>query len=504
MRRSSIVQIISCGTVLGVVVAGNISLGQLVIGVSVFLCLCVLLRRKMVGRKILRSYGLVMIAGVALLLGAVRWQMVLVVKPNDVSRFVSAVSQVITGTIISDPDLIGESQRLILEVFSINKRLASGKARVTMARYPSYEFGQVVQLDCVLQPITVLASSAGLSRQGIGALCSRPTNIHIKIATDTIKGYLFKFKASLQRSLDNVLPEPQSALLAGLLWGSRSNLPDTVKNDFKRSGMSHQVAVSGFNTTIIAAFLSAVLFRLGLNRTAVLVASSLGLASFVVISGASAAVVRAAIMALIVVLARATGRPYEMARALFIAGAGMVAVNPHILAFDMSFQLSFLATLGLIYLSPYFEKKFALVTPRFGIRGIAAATIATQIFVFPLILFAMGRVSIVGFVTNLFVLPMVPATMFAGFLAGLFGFIHTFVAFPFAAVAYLFSGYVIRVSEWFGSLPFAEVQAQWFTLPFLALSYAILFCVLYFKRGSSSFAPSSSTSSSRSTSALFK
>lgn len=413
------------------------------------------------------------------------------------------------GVIDDEPDVRDGRQLLRVRPDQINSDalVASTHVLIVTDEYPHFSYGDRIKLFGVLQAPKMLTDADGrvfdypryLAKDGIAYQMLRPKIEQVKSGEgNMVRRSLYTLKSSFINRVSQGVPEPESSLVAGMLLGGKQSLGTALTEMLRKAGVVHIVVLSGYNVTIVAesimraaAFLPRV-FALSLGAGSIVL--------FALMTGAGATVVRAAIMALIVVIARATGRPYEMSRALFIAGAGMIAINPHILAFDMSFQLSFLATLGLIYLSPYFEKKFSFVTQSFGLRGIVAATIATQIFVFPLILFAMGRVSIVGFITNLFILPMVPATMFVGFLAGLFGFVHTFVAFPFAAVAYLFSGYIIRVSEWFGSLPFAEVQAQWFTLPFLVFAYVVLFAAVYFK----SRTPSSSTSSSRSTSALLR
>ncbi|OHA81865.1 MAG: hypothetical protein A2675_01830 [Candidatus Yonathbacteria bacterium RIFCSPHIGHO2_01_FULL_51_10] len=311
---------------------------------------------------------------------------------------------------------------------------------------------------------------------------------------------LFNIKESFTDRLSRAVPKPESALLSGILVGGSQSLGTTLTDALRAAGVIHIVALSGYNVTIVAESIMQMLAFLPIA-----LARSLGVASvilFALMTGAGATIVRAAIMALIVVLARATGRPYDMARALFLAGVAMIAVNPHLLVFDLSFQLSFLATLGLIYLSPWFEKLFSRVTARFGLRGILSATIATQILVFPLILFAMGKMSVIGVVTNLLVLPAIPAAMLAGFLAGAGMFIHAMVALPFAFFGYVLAKYVLTVSAWFGALPFAQVDVPWFTAPFLAGTYLVLFSLIYLR--SRAGASSSSTSSSRSTSALLR
>ncbi len=192
-------------------------------------------------------------------------------------------------------------------------------------------------------------------------------------------------------------------------------------------------------------------------------------------------------MALLVILARATKRTYAITRALFLAGFLMIIYDPEILVFDPSFQLSFVAAFGLIMLSPYFEKLFNFLPNTLGFREVAGATISTQIFILPLILYMMGELSIVSVPVNLFVLVTIPITMLLGFLTGIFSFVSSLVALPFAYGAYLLLMYQLKIVEFFASFSFSAIKIDffpfWFVI-FLYLGYAFLiYYFIYNKRG---------------------
>ena len=206
---------------------------------------------------------------------------------------------------------------------------------------------------------------------------------------------------------------------------------------------------------------------------------------FAIMTGASATIVRASIMALLVLLARATGRTYAITRALFIAGFFMILHNPKILVFDSSFQLSFMATLGLIYLEPKIEQYFKLVPTKWQLREFATATVATQLFVLPLILYKMGDLSLVALPVNMLILAFVPLTMLFGFLTGVLGFVSTILSLPFAYVTYALLTYQLKVVELFASLPFASLHINHFpvwAMLFIYMVYALLLWKLYVKR----------------------
>jgi competence protein ComEC len=177
-------------------------------------------------------------------------------------------------------------------------------------------------------------------------------------------------------------------------------------------------------------------------------------------------------MATLALIARATGRNYDVARALILAGVFMVLLNPFILAFDVSFQLSMLATVAVIFLSPKIEKYFKWAPERFGLRDIISVTTAAYIFVFPFILYKMGNFSLVALPANVLILPFIPFTMMLGFLTGFAGLIWYVLAIPFGFISYLFLHYELSVINFFSNLPFAAFSFPNFPLFLTIIIYA--------------------------------
>ena len=169
-----------------------------------------------------------------------------------------------------------------------------------------------------------------------------------------------------------------------------------------------------------------------------------------------------------------------MTRVFFIAGFFMLLHNPKILVFDVSFQLSFLATVGLIYFSPLIEPKVKWVTEKWKLREIVVATISTQIFVLPFLLYKTGLFSVVSLPVNLLILTAIPATMLLGFLAGTSAFVSAALATPFAWGAYTLLAYELGVVEWFARLPFASITLAAFP-SWLAILVYLFYFVIYLR-----------------------
>lgn len=294
-----------------------------------------------------------------------------------------------------------------------------------------------------------------------------------------LKRNLFKLKSAFLKKAKEIIPSPESDLLGGVLLGSKGSLGDDLQRDFRKTGLIHIVVLSGYNITIVAKAVSKVasFFFAG---TLAAILSALSIFCFAILTGASATVIRASIMALLVILARLTIRDYAIMRALFFAGFLMIFFNPYILAFDPSFQLSFTATLGLIVLSPYIERIFSFITEKWGLREIFGATISTQIFVLPIILYMMGELSIVSVPVNLLVLVTVPASMLFGFLAGSISFLSSIIAVPFAHIAYFLFAYQMKVVNLFASFSFSSLKIESFSIWLVILIY-ILYALFIYK-----------------------
>jgi ComEC/Rec2-related protein len=212
------------------------------------------------------------------------------------------------------------------------------------------------------------------------------------------------------------LPGDEGALLAGILYGER-NLTKESRDAFRTAGMTHLIAVSGSNVMIVvmAAMQLFSLFHLSRRKAFLLVTGVL--IAFVWLVAPQAPVVRAAIMGWLVALAPVVGRIPLTSRLLLVAAAVFAAWKPWSLAYDPSFALSFLATLGLMTwgrrFDEYLEKKIPWNSLREGVSTTLAATLMTT----PYAAWAFGQATVVGIVTNLFAIPLIPWAMASGLVA---------------------------------------------------------------------------------------
>ncbi|MEK7208823.1 MAG: ComEC/Rec2 family competence protein [Patescibacteria group bacterium] len=257
---------------------------------------------------------------------------------------------------------------------------------------------------------------------------------------------LFDWKKVLLTRLAATVPEPETSLLAGLTVGARRSLGADWTEKFRRAGLLHLVVLSGYNLSIVAA---AILAGLGfLSKRIRLLVAALAVVLFTLMVGAGPATIRACLMALIALLAQATGRRYLAGWALGAAGFLMLLVNPKVLVFDPGFQLSFLATAGLIYLAPPLAARLKFITAKLGLRDLVAITLAAQVAVLPWFLYHGATLPLLALPANLLVLPLVPAAMFFGFLTMLAGPLLP----PLAWSAWFLADYILVIAKFFSGL----------------------------------------------------
>jgi ComEC/Rec2-related protein len=208
----------------------------------------------------------------------------------------------------------------------------------------------------------------------------------------------------------------QVALLTGTLYGERS-FSRAAKEDFRRAGLLHLVAVSGSNVTILTVICMRVLLALRLKRRQAFAALTLFLVAFVLFVAPSASVVRAAVMGWLLELAPVVGRLPRPSRLLLVAALAFTFWKPWTLLYDPGFALSFLAMWGLLTIAPWLDERWKERLPSDAFRGILSATVGASVMTLPYAAWAFGQATVIGLVTNLLVLPIIPFVMATGVLA---------------------------------------------------------------------------------------
>lgn len=275
-------------------------------------------------------------------------------------------------------------------------------------------------------------------------------------------------REALTTTVRSSLPEPQASLLLGTILGVKSGFPPDFYEALRITGTLHVVVVSGFNITVIISTLAHLLIFLPL-RLRVFV-TLLFVTAFVLLVGVNPPVVRAAIMGSIALLGTVLGRQSDALRAFLLAAILMLVFQPN-WAGELSFQLSFLATLGLIVVFPLLDR---VIPGKNLLRSDFLTTLAAQITVWPLLAFKFGTISLFSPVINTLVLWTIPIITYIGLVTSTIGTVVKGVSVLIMVPVRLFLDYFIGIVGWFASLKIG----YWEISPFSAAALVFYFGVL--------------------------
>lgn len=302
--------------------------------------------------------------------------------------------------------------------------------------------------------------------------------------THAIRRSLLRMSTRFESAIAAALPEPESSLAAGLLIGGDDRLPASSRQDFRDAGLTHIVAVSGYNISLIADYF--LLFGIGafLRRRQAAPVALCATLSFVFVAGAPPSAVRAFGMASTLLLAQWLGRRYASVWALLFAASVMLAGNPLLLRYDVGFLLSFLATAGIILSSPIIGRLSGRVPkPIVPFAEALLLTVAANLLILPVILGSFGRFAPVAIPANVALLPIVPFAMLFSFLTGIFGMMLPSFGSLFAFPAYAALHSIVMGAGFAASFGESAIETDTFGWPQAVSWYlAVVLCYLPFRR----------------------
>lgn len=428
---------------------------------------------------------LISVSVFAVVLGILRFDYQQSRNADVFSHIQTDTTNIFSVRVVSDPEYQISRQRFVAKTLEGEPY----KILVSSDRYPAVVFGDTLTLQGKLRLPENFETDTGRNFDYISYLAKDEIYVTMSFAKilerqapdrEGLRRHLFELKHSFIESFERLIPHPESALLSGILLGVRSSLGDELEQDFIDTGTIHIVVLSGYNVTIVSEAIVRTLQTL-FPRVASISLGAFGIVLFAIITGATTTTVRASIMGLLGLLARLTKRNYEISRILLLAALVMVLQNPFVLVFDISFQLSFLATLGLIWIAPIVEEwRLSRYLPkRFGIREIFASTIATQIAVLPYLMYRIGALSLIAPLVNVLVLPTIPFAMGAGALAGFIEMVFSFGSSPVSWISFLSLHYTVVVVEFFAQFSFSSVGVPHVPLFLVLVTYG---CIIILTR----------------------
>ena len=335
-----------------------------------------------------------------------------------------------------------------------------------LPRHPSLVPGDRLSLRGTLEPPPVDAPGFAGFLAGRGAVGTLKTDAVERLAAGPgAMAAVERLRRAIDEAIGRAIPEPEAGLASGILIGLRERVGRAVADDFTTTGLTHVVAISGWNIALVAGIATGLLRATGLRRRARSLVVLVAIGSYTIVAGAEASVVRAAVMGGVVLLAREGGRPAGAAAALGVACAGLLLADPGMVD-DIGLQLSLAATAGLLALGAAAEATVRRLTPT-GTPGWLPETLgvslAAQLATLPLILLHFGRLSLISPLANLLMAPFVPLAMLGAVLGAAAGpFVGIPVvglaAAPVSLAAWLPLTAMVRSAGLLADVPFASLE----------------------------------------------
>lgn len=402
----------------------------------------------------------------------------------------------ITGFLAEPPDYRDNYTNLTLNVKAVDTGdgdlPVSGQILARVLPNEEYQYGERIRLRGKLKtpPENEEFSYRDyLARQGIHSYMTQSEVTRLPGNDGNfINKIMYSFKSKLVENAYKIYPDPEASLLAGILFGVDTGLPRQLQQAFKNTGTAHIIAISGFNIAIIAGLFFSFFKWILKNERLGAFFAVLFVFLYAFLVGGDPAVMRAALMGSLSLFARQIGRRNAGINTLAVVALVMALVNPLTL-WDVGFQLSFFATLGLILYAEPFSNITARLIEKISKTDNSAVvnivndnvilTLAAQVMTIPLMAYYFQRISLVSFIANPFILPVQPAVMILGGLAVFVSLVVQPLGQLLAWVAWPFAGYTIRVVEFFNKIPGGVIVLGDVPLRYIYMTYAALLLLTF-------------------------
>lgn len=443
-----------------------------------------------------------------LAVGILRIQIAEFALKNDPVRLLNDKPEKITlvGNLVDEPSIRGSYQNLRVKIYPVKSEDGSSRfmgnscvptkngvapktqqfnwvknthsiVLVSTARYPEYHYLDTIKVTGYVKTPAIFDEfnyKNYLMKDGIYSVMDFPSVVitsrehHYNPFTFLYERILF-LKEHLRKSISSNFSAPQGLIVEGIVLGSTTAMTQDLKNKLNGEGLSHIIAVSGSHIVIITSMVLSLLLFLGLWRAQALRITIIFIWIYILMVGLPPSGVRAVIMSSILLLAQILGRQNTSSRTLVLAGTLMLVQNPFLLMYDIGFQLSFLASLGIIYIKPMFDYMIITIPKILRIHAkaskqkdtvrskllqqaknlvdILSVTFAVQVATLPIIFYNFHTLSFITPVSNFLILPVIPLLMTFGFLSAVLGIFSHFLGWVFFLPAWVLLTYFLNIMD---------------------------------------------------------
>lgn len=416
---------------------------------------------------------------------------------SDIRSYIGKGIVSFTGTVSEPPEASGSSVRYVISAESLEKDNRNAQAvegKVLLSLPLGFDFKYGDRLKVTGELIAPPAGSGGswrdyLNHRGIYTYSQYGRVYRLESGGgNPLLALLYGLRDKGARVIDTIFPAPENALLRGILLGDESQISPLAREAYSITGTSHIIAISGFNMAVLAGIVAHMFTRrLGAQKGSLLTIITLLL--YTILVGAEASVMRAAFMGAFTVIASAIARRGNSLNNLGLSVLLMTLINPH-LPWDVGFQLSAMATLGLALLMTPLRARLTLwmnarvgeeASARFSnwIGDYLVVTLVAQLSVLPLLLYHFRSFSWVFLIANPLILPVQPLVMILGLVAMTVGLVSLTLGSVLAWIAWPFAAYTNRMVFWLASsfpnrLQVPRLEFSWVVLAYLVLAILVL------------------------------
>jgi competence protein ComEC len=396
------------------------------------------------------------------------------IRNNALTRL-DGETVVVSGVVSDEVDRTLDKARITVDILS-KSGTAVGRAMVYADKYADFKYRDRILIKGeakVPEMIEDFDYPGYLAKDGISVTFVYPeiklieNDYHSSFFQKAIS-FIYSIKDRARDEIKRDMPVKESAIMQGMILGDSNRMDSDFKQSLSASGLSHVIAISGSHIVLFAAMFFELLIFFGLWRKQAQAGVIVFTFIYVFLAGMLASAVRAWIMVSLMLLSQIIDRDSSGLRAMAFAAASMIAINPLILRYDLGFELSFLAVAGLIYAGPVFNHWLSYIfKDRLQpLREVVAMTMSAELFTFPVLASTFGYFSLVSFLANILVAPIVPLIMAAGILFPFLGIIFHPLGFIISLFCEMLVLLLVFVVEMSPRIPFAVLNVS---LPFYAL-----------------------------------
>lgn len=396
----------------------------------------------------------------------------------------------LTGKIITEPVQKNKNQQFVFEVFDIDGQpIKKEKTLVYGQKAYKVEYGDIVcltgRLSVPEKPLFPYNFDYNLylQRENIYTTFSQYGFEFIDKNPNKIKQISLKIRDNIENKIDEYLVPPYSSILKSMIVGDKVAIDKDTKNNFVNSGLIHILVISGLHIGFCAAIFLFIFKIFGFKLKYVYLLTIPTLFFYTLMTGANPPAVRASIMASCVLIAFILDREPLIYNALSLSALIILIINPQSL-FTASFQLSFFATFGIVYLYPKFKLAFGFIRNKFlsFVWDVACVTLSAQFALIPILIYYFGKISVVSFILNLIIVPLVPVIITLSLIFYTFSFVSSYAAASTAFILTYFLKFILCIIKYSSQLSFAVVYAAVPGLIKIIFYYFAFYIMLEYKK----------------------